>query len=115
MNKRMAIVATALAVCVPLAGCGSRSASGVTGERDGSGESIPAVRAEALYKANCIACHGAELEGGVGPNLQKVGGRQGQPAIASQIRQGGKKMPPFRASLSDEEVETLASWLASRK
>lgn len=24
---------------------------------------------EAIYKANCVACHGADLKGGIGPNL----------------------------------------------
>lgn len=24
---------------------------------------------EAIYKANCVACHGANLQGGIGPNL----------------------------------------------
>ena len=34
-------------------------------------EETPAAIAagEGVYKANCVACHGAELQGGIGPSL----------------------------------------------
>ena len=28
-----------------------------------------AERGESVYRTNCVACHGAELQGGIGPNL----------------------------------------------
>jgi len=34
---------------------------------DMSQESVEA--GEVIYKANCVACHGADLKGGIGPNL----------------------------------------------
>lgn len=34
---------------------------------------LDAGQAEALVKANCISCHGDQLQGGVGPALANIG------------------------------------------
>ncbi|SDO21588.1 Cytochrome C oxidase, cbb3-type, subunit III [Paenibacillus sp. yr247] len=73
-----------------------------------------ALEAATIFKQNCIACHGAELEGRmIGPNLQKVGARLSKEKIINQIT-NGNTMPPFKDKLNKEEIETLASWLAAK-
>ncbi|MDQ0874390.1 cytochrome c551 [Paenibacillus sp. V4I3] len=74
-----------------------------------------ALDASIIFKQNCIACHGAELEGRmIGPNLQKVGARLSKEKIINQIT-NGNTMPPFKDKLNKQEIETLASWLAAKK
>ncbi|KRF42927.1 c-type cytochrome [Paenibacillus sp. Soil787] len=73
------------------------------------------LEAATIFKQNCIACHGVELEGRmIGPNLQKVGARLSKEKIINQIT-NGNTMPPFKDKLNKQEIETLANWLAAKK
>ncbi|MFD0695587.1 c-type cytochrome [Paenibacillus sp. GCM10027628] len=76
-----------------------------------------AVKADAptVYKNFCISCHGNNLQGGEGPNIQKVGERLTEDEIIKRIQKGGGGMPPFQVALKDEELKALASWLAGLK
>jgi mono/diheme cytochrome c family protein len=73
------------------------------------------AKAEALFKANCMACHGASLEGDYGPNLTKVGSRKTKEQIIAQITNGGENMPALGKKLDADAIETLAVWLAAKK
>jgi mono/diheme cytochrome c family protein len=68
-----------------------------------------------LYKSNCLSCHGDKLQGQVGPALTNVAASMTQDQIAAQIQNGGGGMPPFKGTLSDDQIATLASWLAAKK
>lgn len=70
--------------------------------------------AETVYKANCVSCHAVDLAGGVGPNLQKVGGALSVTDIRNKIEQGGG-MPAFKGTLSDTDIANLAGWLGTMK
>lgn len=100
----MAMMAAMLTAAALSAGCGAKSASG------GSG-------AEALYKKQCLSCHGDKLQGRVGPNtnLTKVGDKLSREQIAAQIANGSDNMPGFKNSLSETDIGTLADWLATKK
>lgn len=107
------IVSSVLAAL--LAACGSGSG--------GSGTAIPTSHMDApgktgaVYKANCVSCHGSDLQGRMGAqtNLQKVGARMTEPEIVDQINKGGSSMPPFEERLTDEQIAGLAAWLAGKK
>lgn len=71
--------------------------------------------AEALFKQSCTSCHGVDLGGDFGPNLQKVGGDLTKAQIITQITNGGAKMPGFKDGLKVEEIQALATWLAAKK
>jgi mono/diheme cytochrome c family protein len=71
--------------------------------------------AAALFKQSCTSCHGVDLEGDFGPNLQKIGSTLTKAQIAAQITNGGDAMPSFKKSLKAEEIQTLATWLAAKK
>jgi mono/diheme cytochrome c family protein len=71
--------------------------------------------AQALFKQSCTSCHGVDLAGDFGPNLQKVGGKLTKEQITTQITQGGEAMPSFEEKLNTDEIQALASWLASKK
>ncbi|MDG0809721.1 c-type cytochrome [Cohnella rhizosphaerae] len=83
-----------------------------------AGEAPAAVDAEAataIYKSNCLACHGDQLQGGMGPALTKVGADMSEADIHKQILNGGGGMPAFKGTLTDEQIATLTSWLAAKK
>lgn len=75
-----------------------------------------AEQAEAIVKANCITCHGDQLQGGAGPNLQKIGTELSADQLYSIITKGkGGMMPSFKDRLKDEEIANVAMWLAEKK
>lgn len=102
-------LAAAAGVALALAGCGGGSAGGDA--LNGPAEVV------SVYKANCVSCHGSELQGRVGPNtnLQKVGARMSNSDIIRQIEQGEGSMPDFKDRLTEEEIAGLAEWLAAKK
>jgi len=65
----------------------------------------------------CAHCHG---QGGAGtkkaPSLVDIRKDKAWPPekITEQILDGGDKMPPFRDSLSDDEIAQLVSYLRAR-
>jgi cytochrome c551 len=81
----------------------------------GGSQGVKAADAQTLYKHNCMACHGNDLSGVVGPNLQKVGARLSSDQIVTQISNGKGAMPPFKGTLKAEEINALAQWLVSNK
>lgn len=93
----------------------SPGTSASPGGTAGGGETT--AQAEQVYKANCLACHGANLEGNMGgnSNLTKVGARRSKDQIHTQIANGGNGMPAFKGKLSDAEINSLADWLAAKK
>lgn len=78
--------------------------------------SAEAQRASTLFAQTCAACHGARLEGGVGPSLVGVGSRYALAKIEriAQHGKGKKKSVPMPAGLATpEEASLLARWLIS--
>jgi len=82
----------------------------------------PAEPADTGFKADpvwtaqssCMGCHGKNLEGAMGPNLQKVGSKYDANQIAEIIKNGKGAMPADL--MKDEaEIKKLAEYLASLK
>lgn len=97
------------------AGCGG-GGSGGGGSKTNALQDAPAEVA-ALYKAECLSCHGTDLQGRVGPktNLEKVGSRMSVDEIVAQIEQGEGVMQGFADQLTKEEIQGLADWLSGKK
>ncbi len=72
---------------------------------------------KSIFNANCTACHGAELQGTVGPNLADEywihGGSVGD--IFKTIRDGvpSKGMISWKAQLSPEQIQKVSSYIIS--
>ncbi|CDN41853.1 cytochrome c [Paenibacillus sp. P22] len=122
-SKKKWLLAAVLALFVlAAAACGGGSKN--NGGTGNAGESTPAgnggtttAQAEEVYKykSNCISCHAADLGGGVGPNLQKIGASESAENIRHQIENGGGGMPAYKGTLSDADITALTDWLASKK
>ncbi|MBY6035457.1 cytochrome c [Fictibacillus nanhaiensis] len=73
-----------------------------------------AMDPQAIYKQNCSSCHGQNLEGNVGPALDKIGGTYSSEEIAEVIKNGkGSGMPA--GLVKGEEAKILVNWLAEKK
>lgn len=72
-----------------------------------------------LYRDNgCGFCHGADLKGtNKAPALTEIrNDKEWTPEkMTNQILNGGQKMPPFRDSLSDEQIADLVAFLRAKK
>ncbi len=72
---------------------------------------------QGIFAANCAACHGAELQGTVGPNLTDAywlhGGSVGD--VFKTIHDGvpAKGMISWKAQLSPEQIQYVASYIIS--
>lgn len=86
-------------------------------------ENIPAMVAaddpaftEVMTQAQCIACHGAELEGASGPALRGIGDVLSKEELVDIITNGkGDMMPSFEGQLTGEQIDQVATWLAQQK
>jgi mono/diheme cytochrome c family protein len=80
-----------------------------------------AVAAAHTYAEVCAACHKMAGDGGtVGPDLTRVGSRRTESEIRRLIEDplsayADSVMPPFKDTLSAEQIAALAKYLASRR
>lgn len=100
-------IGLAVLLVAALSGCGS---GGETKEAAGDSMQLPTA-----YKQNCMSCHGGELQGRVGPNLQQVGSRLTEEEIVKLVTNGKGGMPAYAARLSQEDIGSLAKWLSEQK
>jgi mono/diheme cytochrome c family protein len=67
----------------------------------------------ALFQRNCAVCHGKDGEGGQVGTLRVPALREGRAVsdpderLFTQISDGGNGMPPFKYSLTDEQIRDL--------
>lgn len=112
MKMRLGWVALMLIAVWGLTACGNTPKE--TPNVNGSTTAVK-VDVPKLYQNYCLSCHGNQLQGGQGPNIQKVGERLDEAAIIKQIQKGGNGMPPFQVTMKPEELKALAAWLAELK
>ncbi len=66
-----------------------------------------------IFQQNCSQCHGDNLQGGIGPNLQKIGASKSKDQILNQIKNGGGGMPG--GLINGKEADAVATWLSKKK
>jgi mono/diheme cytochrome c family protein/WD40 repeat protein len=70
--------------------------------------------APALYREHCVACHGEQRLGGMGPALLPESLQRLRPAEATAVITDGRKatqMAGFRDKLGAEQIAALAKWI----
>lgn len=68
---------------------------------------------EDIYKQSCLACHGGDYTGGIGPSLVGVGDKLSTEEIANILVNGQGTMPPNLVSA--DKAPAMAEWLAEIK
>lgn len=115
MKKKL--LALLLGTTLVLAACGGGNDTATEKEESSGGTNetttANAGNADELYKNKCSSCHGANLEGGVGPDLTKVGSSLSPQVIEDIIVKGKGSMPG--GLLKGEEATQVAEWLAEHK
>lgn len=95
---------------------GSPAASpGASPSASAPAQAVDEAAAMTIYKSNCLACHGDQLQGQMGPKLANVGSAMTADQIKTQITNGGGGMPAFKGTLTDDQIQTLTNWLAAKK
>ncbi|WP_462412246.1 cytochrome c550 [Neobacillus sp. Marseille-QA0830] len=74
---------------------------------------VAASKPEDIYKSTCIACHGDQYQGGMGPSLKGVGDRLSKDEIKQVITKGRGNMPPNQVKA--EQADMMADWLMKLK
>lgn len=95
-------------------GVGQNEAIKNEGENGGEKQEEASAKPEDIFQNNCATCHGADLSGGNGPNLQTVGSKYSKDEIKEIILNGkGQAMPA--GLIPAEEATVVAEWLAEKK
>ncbi|WP_080838745.1 menaquinol-cytochrome c reductase cytochrome b/c subunit [Cohnella massiliensis] len=74
-----------------------------------------------MQEAQCIACHGAELEGGGAPSLRGIGDTMSKEELVDIITNGAGEgaMPAFGqengGTLTADQIDQIATWLSTQK
>lgn len=110
--KKLALGMAAAFTLTALVGCNPQPQQSKQDNQDG-GKTV-AMEPKEVYANNCSSCHGGNLQGSVGPALDKIGSKLDQQAISDIIKNGKNTMPAI-SQISDEEREQLSAWLAEKK
>lgn len=113
-KKSMMILGSFLALSL-MAACSSQSETDHRQHQgmDSNSTSTQKISAEDTYKQSCASCHGLNLEGAVGPNLQSIGNKMDEKQILEVITKGRGQMPG--GLVGEEEAKSLAAWLVNKK
>ncbi len=109
------VLAAAMIVALTLAGgCGgdettTTAAVETTVSLDTTGGSAEGA---ALFASNCAVCHGAEGQGGNGPDIRPLADAD-KDRIVKQVTNGGNAMPPFGGQLDAAEIDAVAAYVIS--
>jgi mono/diheme cytochrome c family protein len=85
----------------------------VTGDNSAAAKKAGDDDARELFARNCAACHGPSGEGKQIGTLQVPTLREGRAAqdpdarLLTQIHDGGNGMPPFKFTLTDDQIQAL--------
>lgn len=80
---------------------------------NGGGGGDTTAHAEEVLNQSCISCHGQNLEGGMGPALNDVGGRYSADEIREIIENGKGQMPG--GLISGEDLDAVVDYLSKQK
>ena len=84
-------------------------------EKTSAQSNLPEDGPTLFTSSGCPQCHGSEGLGTLkAPSLRDVRQRKTEEQIRSQIKDGGKSMPPFGGALTDDQISALVEFLRSK-
>lgn len=111
MKKKLLALLMGTTVVMGLAACGGGSD---TSKNSDGGKTTTQSAAEKIVAQKCASCHGGNLEGSVGPALNKIGAKYSKEQILGIIKNGkGSGMP--QGLISGDDADKVATWLAAKK
>lgn len=63
----------------------------------------------------CLACHGTDLGGGMGPTLKGVIDKMGEEEFKNVLKNGRNTMPALGAAWTDDEMGSMIEYLKTVK
>ena len=69
---------------------------------------------KSIFSANCASCHtlkAAGASGTIGPNLDDL--KPPEPIVKHQVEVGGGVMPAFKGTLTPEQIDAVAKYVAT--
>jgi cbb3-type cytochrome c oxidase subunit III len=69
---------------------------------------------KSIFSANCASCHtlkAAAASGTIGPNLDDL--KPSEPIVKHQVEVGGGVMPAFKGTLTPEQIDAVAKFVAT--
>lgn len=112
----IAIIGVLAVIVISFVGAEQREA--IQNEEEGTeqsaegGEGEVSGDPEAAYANSCASCHGADLTGGMGPDLTTIGSKYSSEEIADIINNGKGAMPALGLG---EEATVIADWLSEKQ
>jgi mono/diheme cytochrome c family protein len=92
---------------------GEEESSSEEAEPGATGAGGDPEKGSVVFSENCSVCHGATGHGGNGgPDLTTMPLAQSEAGAIQQVTNGGGGMPPFGGTLSEEEIENVAAYVA---
>mgnify|MGYP001953231241 CR=1 FL=1 len=88
-------------------------ADGKNGASTEDTANLASLEPDKIFGQKCSTCHGDNLEGKNGPNLQHVGADMSKDEILNQIKNGGGAMPGN--IINGEAADKVADWLSKKK
>lgn len=88
-------------------------AKGTTSGTTGTTTQATATNPQDIYKTTCIACHGDQYQGVVGPSLHGIGKKLSVARIKQIITQGYGPMPS--GLVSPQQADAMAKWVSQIK
>lgn len=110
------IAALGIVVMIIVSAAGLNQREAIQNEEEGGGEKQEETvdaSPEELFQNQCASCHGGDLSGGAGPNLQEVGSRYSAEEIQEIIVNGKGTMP--KGLYTGEQATQVAEWLAEKQ
>ncbi len=74
-----------------------------------------ATAGQAVFSENCSGCHGVTGHGGNGgPDLSAIPAAANMQRVIDQVTNGGGGMPPFKGSLTDQQIKDVAAYVTTK-
>ena len=91
---------------------GAEAGEGEEAEGGGAAAAPNAEAGKEVFAENCSVCHGATGHGGNGgPDLTTMPLAKEQAGAEKQVTDGGGGMPPFKGTLSEEEIANVSAYV----